>query len=89
MPKVDERIQALEEKLRQLKTLQVRREARARSATTKRLRGGELRKKILVGAVVLAKVNTGEFDASLLRRWMAEELTRPEDRELFELPKRE
>jgi hypothetical protein len=86
MPKIDERIESLEAKLKQLKVLQQRQEARARSAASKRVRGEELRKKILAGAVLLAKVEAGEFDVTTLRRWMDAALTRPEDRELFELP---
>jgi len=51
MPKVSEqeRIQALEQKLKQLKTLQQRREAKARSVALHRSRRDELRRKILVG----------------------------------------
>jgi hypothetical protein len=50
MPKVSERerIAALEAKLKQLKVVQQRKEARARAV--------ESRRKILVGAVILAKV---------------------------------
>jgi len=64
MPKVSERerIAALEQKLKQLKTLQQRREAKARSVALHRSRRDELRRKILVGAVVLAKVEAKEFD---------------------------
>jgi hypothetical protein len=85
MAKVDERIQALEAKLKQLKTIQTRREARARTTATKRARGEELRRKILAGAVLLAKVEAGEFEEETLKRWMEKALTRPEDRVLFGL----
>jgi hypothetical protein len=87
MPKVSEqeRIQALEQKLKQLKTLQQRREAKARSVALHRSRRDELRRKILVGAVVLAKVETKEFDEAILRGWMAAALTREDDRALFGL----
>jgi hypothetical protein len=44
-----ERIQALEAKLKQLKTVQTRREARARTTAAKKSRGEELRRKILAG----------------------------------------
>jgi hypothetical protein len=44
-----------------------------------------LRRKILVGAVVLAKVEAKEFDERVLRQWMDRELTRAEDRALFGL----
>jgi hypothetical protein len=51
MPKVSERerILAMEAKLKQLKTLQIRREARARTTAAKKSRGEELRRKILAG----------------------------------------
>jgi hypothetical protein len=83
-----ERIAALEQKLNQLKTLQQRREAKARSVALHRSRRDELRRKILVGAVVLARVEAGEIDEKLLKQWMDGAVTRPEDRALFGLPSR-
>jgi hypothetical protein len=80
-----ERIQALEAKLKQLKTQQQRKEARARSTAAKKSRGEELRRKILAGAVLLAKVEAGEFEEEILKTWMRTALTRPEDRALFGL----
>jgi len=65
MPKVDERVGTetrpdrklasplvWSAKLKQLKTQQQRKEARARSIATKRTRAQELRRKILAGAVL-------------------------------------
>ena len=89
MTTVDERIQSLEIKLKQLKIQQQRKEARARTAASKRARGEELRRKILAGAVVLAKVEAGELEESLFRQWMNAALTRAEDRGLFGLPQLE
>jgi hypothetical protein len=43
MPKIDERIEALASKLKQLKTQHQRKEIRARTAATKRARGEEFR----------------------------------------------
>jgi hypothetical protein len=88
MPKVSERerIQALEAKLKQLKTVQTRREARARTTAAKKSRGEELRRKILAGAVLLAKVEAGEFEEAVLKQRMSVALTRSEDRALFGLP---
>jgi multidrug efflux pump subunit AcrA (membrane-fusion protein) len=83
--KIDERIEALEAKLRQLKVQHQRKEARARTAAAKRARGEELRRKILAGAVLLAKVERGEFEESTLKAWMSVALSRPEDRQLFGL----
>jgi hypothetical protein len=85
MPKVDEGILALEAKLRQLKVQQQRKEARARTAASKRSRGEEMRRKILAGAVLLAKVEAGEFEEKILKEWMEKALGRPEDRALFGL----
>ena len=85
MPKLDDRIEALEAKLKQLKVRQQRSEARARTIASRRARHQELRRKILVGAIVLAKVDSGEFDRKILHGWLAEALTRADDRALFEL----
>jgi hypothetical protein len=80
-----ERILALEAKLKQLKVQQQRKEARARTTAAKKSRGEELRRKILVGAVVLAKVEDGSFDGAVLRGWMDKALNREDDRALFRL----
>ena len=80
-----ERIQALELKLKKLKVLQQRKEARARTTAAKRTRHEELRRKILVGAVLLSKVEAGEFQEATLKAWMEKALTRAEDRVLFGL----
>jgi hypothetical protein len=85
MPKIDERIEALEAKLKQLKVQHQRKEARARTVAAKRSRHEELRRKILVGAVLLAKVEKGEFEEAVLKKWMEKALTRVEDRVLFGL----
>lgn len=80
-----ERIQALEVKLKQLKVVQQRKEARARSVALHRSRRDELRRKILVGAIVLAKVEDGEIEEKTLKQWLDPAVTRPEDRALFNL----
>jgi hypothetical protein len=80
-----ERIQALEAKLKQLKVVQQRKEARARTVESRRTRREELRRKILVGAIVLAKVEAGEIEERTLRDWLDPAITRPEDRALFGL----
>jgi hypothetical protein len=85
MPKIDERIEALEAKLKQLKVQHQRKEARARTVAAKKSRREELRRKILVGAIVLAKVETGEIEEKILKQWLDPAVTRPEDRALFGL----
>ena len=84
--KLDERITGLEEKLKQLRTRQQRIEARKRALLSRRERAADTRRKILVGAIVLAKVEQGELDAGQLRSWLDAALTRKDDRELFGLP---
>ena len=86
--KLDERITGLEEQLKQLRTRQQRIEARKRALLSRRERAADTRRKILVGAIVLAKVEQGELDAGLLRGWLDQALTRKDDRELFGLPDR-
>jgi hypothetical protein len=77
MPKIDERIVAIKTKLKQLKVLQQRKEARARTTATKRTRHEELRRTILVGAVLLAKVEAKEFEEAVLKRCMDCKTTPP------------
>jgi len=83
MPKIDDRIEALEAKLKQLKVRQQRRGARARTVASRRARHQELRRNIFAGAVLLSKVESKEFDEAVLRSRMDAALNRPEDRELF------
>ena len=80
-----DKIAQLEEKLRQLKERQQAVEARQRTLESRRKRKDDTRRKILVGAIVLAKVEQGEFDSSQLRRWLDQSLTRSDDRGLFGL----
>jgi hypothetical protein len=81
--KLDERITGLEVQLKQLRTRQQRIEARKRALLSRRERAADTRRKILVGAIVLAKVEQGELDAGLLRGWLDAALTRDDDRRLF------
>ena len=83
--KLDERITGLEQQLKQLRTRQQRIDARKRALLSRRERAADTRRKILVGAIVLAKVEQGEIDAGLLRGWLDQALTRKDDRELFQL----
>jgi hypothetical protein len=82
---INERIGSLEEKLRQLKAKQHRMEARRKTLESRRSRRDDTRRKILVGAIVLAKVEQGALEQSVLRGWLRGALTRPDDRTLFDL----
>jgi hypothetical protein len=83
--KLDERIETLETKLQQLKVRQQRIAARRAALLSSRARKDDTRRKILVGAVILAKVEQGDFDERQLKRWLDKALTRADDRALFGL----
>ncbi len=85
MPKLDERIGALETKLAQLKAHQARIDARKRALLARRTRQDDTRRKILAGAIVLAKVDQGVLPEAEFRAWLDAALTRPQDRALFGL----
>jgi prefoldin subunit 5 len=89
MPKLDQQIETLQEKLKQLKTRQLAIENRKKAISSKRERKADTRRKILIGAIVMAKVEQKVMDEKLLRKWLDEALTRADDRELFELPIRD
>jgi hypothetical protein len=86
--KIADRIESLEARLKQLKAKQQRAQARARTVANRTVRRAETRRKILVGALVLARVEQGVLEKSVLRGWLDGALERADDRALFELPQR-
>jgi hypothetical protein len=85
MPKLDGQISTLQEKLTQLKLRQQRLDARKRAVDALRERKAMTRRKILVGGIVLTKVQQGEIDNEQFRGWLDQALTRADDRALFGL----
>jgi hypothetical protein len=85
MPGIEDRIADLEKRLKQAKALKQQQVARERAAEKKRQRSDDTRRKILVGAVILAKVERGEWPQERLRELMDQALTRADDRALFGL----
>ena len=83
--KVQQRVKDLEEKLKQAKALKQKMEARARTAENKQNRADETRRKILVGAAILAKVERGEWPKDKMLEMMDKHLVRADDRNLFGL----
>lgn len=82
---IDEKIKALEEKLKQEKAKKRRMEAAKKAAENKAQRKLETRKKILLGAIVMGRM---EKNPDFKAQWIAalnRELTRADDRELFGL----
>lgn len=82
------KIAELEAKLRQLKERQQAVEARRRTLESRRERKADTRRKILVGAIVMARVERGEITEAELRRWLDTALSRDDDRALFGLQTR-
>ena len=72
-------------RLKQAKARKQQLEAQKRAAESKRQRADDTRRKILVGAAILAKVDRGEWPKSRLLDMMGQTLTRPDDRALFGL----
>jgi hypothetical protein len=62
--------------------------SRARALGNRRVRQDDTRRKILIGATVLARIDRHELDHTELQAWLDAHLTRPDDRALFELPPR-
>lgn len=85
MATIENTIASLEAKLKQAKAKKQQIEARKRAIETKEERAKDTRRKILVGAVILAKVERGEWPKDKLLSMLDSTLTRPDDRILFEL----
>ena len=85
MATIDERIKLLEDKLKQEKAKKQKIEARLRIAESKRKRADDTRRKILIGAVIMGKVASGEWDNDKLLALLDPALTRGDDRALFGL----
>jgi len=85
MAGIDDTIATLETKLKQAKARKQQLEARKRAIDSKKNRANDTRRKILVGAAILAKVEQGEWPKARLLEMMDPFLTRPDDRALFGL----
>ena len=83
--KLNERISNLEQRLGQLREQRQREDQRKRTFESRKTRKEDSRRKILIGALVLARVQQGRFSEGELKRWLDEALTRADDRALFGL----
>jgi hypothetical protein len=88
MSKLDDQISTLKDKLTQLKLRQQRIEERKRAIRGVRERKVQTRRRILLGTIVMERVERGELDRALLLKWLDEGLARADDRRLFDLPVR-
>ncbi len=89
MTELDERIKQAEERLKQLKARKQQLEARKRAIEAKKNRSDDTRRKILLGAAILQKVESGEWKRERMLALLDAMLTRPADRALFGLDAKE
>ncbi len=85
MGKLSDQIATMEQRLGQLKVRQQRQARRERSMQSQRERRDDTRRKILVGACVLTRVERGAMTQDDLLALLDPFLTRPDDRHLFGL----
>ena len=85
LQKIEASIEAQRKKLEQLKVKKQQIEARQRTTETKAKRANDTRRKILVGAAILAKVDREEWPKDKLLAMLDTALTRSDDRVLFDL----
>lgn len=83
MPSIDDKIESLQTKLKQAKALKAKQEAQKRAQASKAARADDTRRKILIGAAVLSKVEKGEWSESQLCDLLQSFLTKEKDLLLF------
>jgi len=86
---IDARIAQLEELIKQAKAKKQKIEAQQRAIASKKKRNEETRRKILVGATILAKVESGEWPQDRFIAMMDSALFKLHDRALFGLPEKQ
>ncbi len=85
MTPLDARIADLEKKLSQARAKQQQIDAQKKAAQSKISRAEDTRKKILIGSVILSKVQNGGWPKEKFLAMMGGALTREKDRALFGL----
>lgn len=83
--KAEEAVRAAQEKLKQAKALKQQKEARTRARLQKAERAADTRRKVLVGAMILERVERGEWQREKLLAQLDNFLIRDHDRALFDL----
>ena len=86
MATIENTIASLEAKLKQAKAKKQQIEARKRAIETKEERANDTRRKILIGAAILKKVETNKWSEKELNELMNSFLKNQKDRILFNLP---
>jgi len=79
----------VEGQLKQRRERIIRQKRQQQAKLTNQKRKEDTRRKVLIGAAVMAKVQAGEMTNDQLTTWMDGYLTRDDDRELFNLEPRD
>ena len=82
---IEDKIKALEEKLKQAKAQKAKIEARKKAIETKVQRSQDTRRKVLAGAMVLEMMERDEATRQRFMERLDKYLTRADDRALFDL----
>lgn len=82
---IEDKIKALEEKLKQAKAQKAKIEARKKAIETKVQRSQDTRRKVLAGAMVLEMMERDEATRQRFMERLNKYLTRADDRALFDL----
>lgn len=82
---IEDQIKKQQEKLAQLKARKQAIESRLKSTESKKNRANDTRKKVLIGAAVLAQIETNPEAQERTKQMMDKFLTRDNDRLLFGL----
>ena len=82
---IDDKIKALEEKLKQAKAQKAKIEARKKAIEAKVQRSQDTRRKVLAGAMVLEMMERDEATRQRFMERLDKYLTRADDRALFDL----
>lgn len=83
--KMSDKIKAAEEKLAKLKAEKRKADARQKALGSKAARAADTRKKILLGAVVMANIAAGNLDKATIYKLLESGLVKNADRALFDL----
>ena len=86
LAELEEQQRKLEDELKQKRARIVRAKRRENAKLTNEKRKRDTRRKVLIGAAVLAKMEAGQMTNEQLTRLLNGYLTRPDDRALFDLP---
>lgn len=86
LAELEEQQRKVEEQLKQRRARIVAAKRRQNAKLTNEKRKRDTRRKVLIGAAVLAKVEAGEYTSEQLASMMGRYLTRDDDRALFDLP---